>query len=83
VTEDASPFRPLDLDDISDRLEREIAFLRIVMPVLDGARVITEDEALRTARGLLRATLGRLEELHNELADWILEPQHRPKADED
>ena len=62
---------PLDLDDISDRLEREIAFLRIVMPVFDGARVITEDEALRTARRLLRETLGRLEELHAELEKWI------------
>jgi hypothetical protein len=63
---------PLDLDEISESLEREIAFLRIVMPVLDGARVITEDEALRTARGMLRSTLGRLEELHAELDRWIL-----------
>ena len=73
MTKGTSTFRPLDLDDISDRLEREIAFLRIVMPVLDGARVITEDEALRTARGLLRATLGRLEELQAELERWILD----------
>ena len=64
---------PLDLDDISDRLEREIAFLRIVMPVFDSARVITEDEALRTARGLLRDTLGRLEELYAELEKWIMD----------
>ena len=59
--------RPLGLDDISDRLEREISTLRVVMPVLDAARVIAEDEALRTARSLLRGTLGRLEGLHAEL----------------
>jgi hypothetical protein len=64
---------PLDVDDISDRLEREIAFLRIVTPVFDGACVITDDEALRTARGLLRAALGRLEELHAELDRFVLD----------
>jgi hypothetical protein len=73
---------PLYLEDISDRLEREIAFLRIVMPVLNDARVITEDEALRTARDVLRATLARLEELHAELEKLIREAA-RPEPQED
>jgi hypothetical protein len=81
---ESNSLRPLDPDEVAERLEREISFLRIVMPVLDGARVISEDEALRTARALLRGMLTRLEELHNELGRWISEPEPRPKArDED
>jgi hypothetical protein len=73
---------PLYLDEISDRLEREIAFLRIVMPVFNDARVITEDEALRTARGVLRATLARLEELHAEL-EKLMRDAARPEQQDD
>ena len=74
--------RPLDLEDIADRLEREVSTLRIVMPVLDGARGVTEDEALRSARSLLRGTLGRLAELHADLRTWTLD-RTRPEPRED
>ena len=74
--------RPSELEEISDRLEREVSTLRIVMPVLDGARVVTDDEALRSARSLLRGTLGRLAELHADLRTWTLD-RTRPEPRED
>jgi hypothetical protein len=70
-----------DLEDIADGLEREIAFLTLAMRSLDNARV-TEDDALRTARGLLSGVLSRLRDLRAELRRWTLDgtpPEPEPE----